>query len=84
MFNASDHVQGHFKIVHGGLLATMVDNAFGQLSTLAAGKPCATANLSVNYRKPVKVNEDYMINCEVERVEGRKIFLKAQIVDKDH
>ena len=29
IFNASDQLQGHNSIVHGGLLATLIDNAFG-------------------------------------------------------
>lgn len=85
VFNASEHLQGHEKVVHGGLLATLIDNAFGQLSTVATGlSPTATANLNINYRKPVKIHQDYMITCEVEKVDGRKVHVKAKIYDQDH
>ncbi|CAD8160604.1 unnamed protein product [Paramecium octaurelia] len=84
VFNAADHLQGHSSIVHGGLLATLIDNAFGQLSYLASGQiPTATANLNINYRKPVKTNHDYMITAEIDKIEGRKVFLKATIYDQD-
>ena len=46
--------------------------------------PVATANLNVNYKKPIKVGHDYMMNCFVEKHEGRKIFVKGIIVDQDH
>lgn len=55
MFNATDSVQGHEGIIHGGLLATLFDNAFGYLGVAASGLvPVATAYLNVTYRKPVK------------------------------
>lgn len=60
----------------------MFDNAFGQIAVLKSGMiPVATANLNVNYKKPIKVGHDYMMNCFVEKHEGRKIFVKGIIVD---
>ncbi|CAD8148309.1 unnamed protein product [Paramecium octaurelia] len=85
VFNASENVKGNNNDVNSGLLATIIDNAFGQLSFLAAGfVPTATANLQVDYKKPIKLNEDYLITCEVQNIQGRKVFLKAVVQDSEN
>lgn len=55
------------------------------MTILASGlNPTATANLKVDYKRPVHTNQDYMITCEVDKIEGRKVYVKATIFDKDH
>ena len=62
VFSAKSALQGHFGIIHGGFLATLIDNLFGYLGTLSNDLvPVATANLNINYRKPIKVGREYMI-----------------------
>lgn len=64
------------------MLATLIESAFGQLSFLASGlTPTATAHLNINYKKPVKCNEDYMIECSIDKIENRKVYMKATIYD---
>lgn len=46
------------------MVKRLIDNAFGHVSIVAFGlEPSATANLNINYRKPLKTNQDYMIAC---------------------
>jgi thioesterase superfamily protein 4 len=53
-------------IVHGGFTATLIDSIFGYLGTLVNDlSPVATANLNLNYKKPIKVEKEYLLNCEV-------------------
>lgn len=60
----------------------MIDNLFGYLGTLANElKPCATATLSINYKKPVRVGEEYIIKVHVDKIEGRKVYLSARVED---
>ena len=40
-----------------------------------------TANLSVNYRRPLFVGQTVVISCSLDRVEGRKRFLKGVMKD---
>ena len=43
-----------------------------------------TANLNVNYRRPVPQNEAYYVELEADRIEkGKKVFLKAALYDKN-
>ncbi|CAD8070089.1 unnamed protein product [Paramecium primaurelia] len=85
VFNAADEVRGNNNDVHSGLLATLIDNAFGQLSFLTTGFiPTATANLQLNFNQTIHTNKDYLISCEVEKVQGRKVFLKAKVYDNQN
>ena len=48
-------MQAHSGIVHGGLVATLIDNAFGYLAGASSNMiPVATAFLNINYKKPIK------------------------------
>lgn len=59
-------------------MATLIDNLFGYLGTLANDLvPVATANLNINYRKPIKVGKEYMIKVELTKIDGRKVYLSA-------
>lgn len=40
-----------------------------------------TANLSINYKRPILCGSYITLIARVERVEGRKVFLKAEIRD---
>ncbi len=50
-----DRFQGYPGIVHGGIVASLVDEALGRVHMGAADNPrfMFTAKLMVNYRKPV-------------------------------
>ena len=50
-----DHFQGYPGIVHGGIIASLVDEALGRVHMGPADDPrfMFTAKLNVNYRKPV-------------------------------
>ncbi|EJD34610.1 hypothetical protein AURDEDRAFT_117606 [Auricularia subglabra TFB-10046 SS5] len=49
---------GHEGIVHGGLVATLFDQYLYRLGFATIGSPVvATANLSVDYRAPVRANQ---------------------------
>jgi len=82
VFNTNDNVQGHMGVVHGGFTATLIDSFFGAFGYLLNDmKPVATANLQIKYKKPMKVNKEYMLVCEVEKIEGKSFFLKSYVRD---
>ena len=45
-----DKLNGHPGIVHGGIIATALDNTFGWLFTALKYPPSFTANLNINFR----------------------------------
>lgn len=71
---------GHPGLVHGGFLATMLDEGlawccFGALPH----KIGVTANLNINYRKPTPAGSFLVLRAETTRVEGRKAWVKGHI-----
>lgn len=75
-----DDVCGHPGIIHGGLLATMLDEGlawccFGALPH----KIGVTAYLNINYRKPAPAGSYLVLRAETTRVEGRKAWVKGHI-----
>ncbi|KAF8983232.1 hypothetical protein BGZ46_010604 [Entomortierella lignicola] len=73
---------GHDRIIHGGLLATLLDDATGMVALPNLPFHIGfTANLNINYRKPVKADQFVMIKAEFEKSEGRKGFTSASIHD---
>jgi uncharacterized protein (TIGR00369 family) len=82
VFKVSDNAQGHLGIVHGGFTATLIDNFFGGLGFMINDmKPVATTQLQLTYRRPLKISKEYMLVCEVDKIEGKHFHLKAYIRD---
>ena len=76
-----ERLNGHRGIVHGGITALCIDNSYGWLF-FCLGKPMAvTANLSINYRKPVYANTTAMLKVKFESLEGRKMKMSATLHD---
>ncbi|KAF9185720.1 hypothetical protein BGZ50_002900 [Haplosporangium sp. Z 11] len=73
---------GHDRIIHGGLLATLLDEATGMVALPNLPFHIGfTANLNVNYRKPVKADQFVMVRAEFQKSEGRKGYTVASIHD---
>ncbi|KAI1364450.1 Adenylylsulfate kinase-domain-containing protein [Xylaria arbuscula] len=71
---------GHPGIVHGGLLATMLDEGLAR-SCFAAlpHKIGVTANLNINYRAPAKADSYVVLRATTTKVEGRKAWVEGRI-----
>lgn len=70
----------HKGIVHGGLLAAMLDEAFAQCTAcLSANKIALTASLEISYKAKCRPNAVVHLTATVERTVGRKIWLSGQI-----
>ncbi|KAI9323097.1 HotDog domain-containing protein [Dichotomocladium elegans] len=71
---------GHEGIVHGGLLATLLDEHLAYITLPSLPNYTGfTANLNVDYRKPVKAEQWVVIRGKLDRVEGRKAYANAWI-----
>ncbi|SEK75284.1 PaaI family thioesterase [Rhodococcus maanshanensis] len=68
---------------HGGTLPLLFDDLFGMV-THAYGRPISrTGYLHVNYRKITPINTQLTVEGQVDRVEGRKTFVSARLVDAE-
>ena len=65
--------QGPPGFAHGGLLASIIDEAMGKAAWLAGHRAFA-AHLEVDYRKPVPIGAAAHFEAWVDRNDGRKCF----------
>eukprot|EP01039_Chlorochromonas_danica_P012300 gene12300-14029_t len=75
--HVGDRLCGHPGIVHGGIISTIFDNSFGWLYVATKQKPAFTANLNINYRKPVLANSTAIVRARITEIQGRKLFMSA-------
>ncbi|KAH8177532.1 adenylylsulfate kinase domain-containing protein [Sarocladium implicatum] len=71
---------GHPGIVHGGLIATMLDEGLARACFDALPhKIGVTANLNIDYRKPTPAGSFLVLKAETIKVEGRKAWVKGHL-----
>ncbi|OBZ82935.1 Uncharacterized protein C26H8.11c [Choanephora cucurbitarum] len=74
------HLCGHDGIIHGGLAATILDEMLAYVTIPSLpGHTGFTANLNVDYRRPILSDQWVIVRGELERLEGRKAWGKAHI-----
>jgi acyl-coenzyme A thioesterase PaaI-like protein len=77
-----EHHQAGPGIVHGGVVATALDEACGLLATWYRF-PAVTARIFVRYRRPVPINVDLVLRAEIEDMRGRRIHVTGALWDAD-
>ncbi|KAL8717958.1 MAG: hypothetical protein Q9225_004849 [Loekoesia sp. 1 TL-2023] len=71
---------GHVGIVHGGLLATMLDEGLARCCFAALpSKVGVTARLEIDYRKMCKSEGFVVLKARTEKVEGRKAWVRGRV-----
>ena len=71
---------GHVGVIHGGLTATMFDEALAWCGFGSLPKRIGmTAYLNVNYRKPVPAGSYLILRAQTIKSEGRKVWVKGTI-----
>jgi len=71
---------GHPGIVHGGLLATLLDEGLARCCFAALpNKVGMTANLNINYRSPAPAGAYVVLRAKTTKVDGRKAWVEGHI-----
>mmetsp|Transcript_9066 Transcript_9066/g.17091 ORF Transcript_9066/g.17091 Transcript_9066/m.17091 type:complete len:339 (-) Transcript_9066:174-1190(-) len=90
-----ESLNGHVGIVHGGIISLILDDTLGwgceamRLSSIDNSEMqddfslVVTANLTVNYRKPLPAGSNFVVRVRHEKTEGRKIYFTARIESYD-
>lgn len=68
--------------VHGGALAAVLDEIMGFCSWYR-GHAVMTGTLTLHYRKPVPINTETRCEAWIDRIDGRKVYVKGVIQDTD-
>jgi acyl-coenzyme A thioesterase PaaI-like protein len=73
-------LNAHPGLLHGGVIATLLDSTLGSAVTMAnPGETLFTAQLNVTYKHPVSTPATVLVKSWVERKEGRKTWVKGRI-----
>jgi uncharacterized protein (TIGR00369 family) len=77
-FVLGDAYQGGGGMGHGGIIALLLDEAMGKACRFREVR-AVTAELSVQYLKPVKVDEEIVVEGFETDQKGRNLFLAGEI-----
>jgi acyl-coenzyme A thioesterase PaaI-like protein len=64
--------------VHGGFVAAAFDEVLGYVQSLG-GNPGFTGTLSIRYLNPTPLHTELILEAELLRMEGRKIFTEGRL-----
>jgi acyl-coenzyme A thioesterase PaaI-like protein len=78
-----DCLDGHEGVVHGGILALLLDDTMGFAYEALGVKKAVTASLKVDYRAPVLAGSTLVLKVRFSKQEGRKLYFEAQITSPD-
>ena len=75
-----DDFQGWAKVVHGGLLATVLDEAMIYAAG-AKGLTCVTGEITVRFVKPASTGVPYALKGRFVEDKGRIVLAESELVD---
>ena len=75
--------QGATGFAHGGLIATLLDEAMAKTNGLG-GIRAVTLRLQVSYRKLVPVEREIHLRAWRTSRRGRKLYLRSEIRDSEN
>ncbi|MFE3446559.1 PaaI family thioesterase [Nocardia sp. NPDC059180] len=75
------HLGGN-SAAHGGVLPLLFDDLLGMIVHYSGRPISRTAYLHVNYRKVTPLETPLTVRGRVERIEGRKTFISAELADE--
>ena len=77
-FVLGDRYQGGGGFAHGGIIALLLDEAMGKVCRFREVR-AVTAELSVEYLKPVAVANEIIVEGREAELQGRNLFLEGEI-----
>jgi uncharacterized protein (TIGR00369 family) len=77
-FRVGEEYQGGSGFVHGGIIAVLLDEAMGKAARFC-GEPAVTAELRIEYKRPIPVNSDIVVEGFVTRRDGRQLYHEGEI-----
>ena len=77
-FRLGAEYQGSASFVHGGIIATVLDEAMGKVNRFRAVR-AVTAELTVEYIKPVPIDADLLVEAHELNKKGRSMYYVGEI-----
>ncbi|XP_060117111.1 acyl-coenzyme A thioesterase THEM4-like [Heteronotia binoei] len=82
LFQPGPYLEGPPGFVHGGSVATVLDNNLMGCAFMTVGG-ALMANLNITFRSPIPLGSVVLVESEVERVEGKKMFASGLVRSTD-
>lgn len=79
-FRLGGEYQGGAGFIHGGIIATVLDEVMGKVCRFR-GVHAVTAELTIEYLKPVPVDVDLVVEGYEAEMTGRNLFMLGVIRD---
>lgn len=79
-FRLGPEYQGATGFIHGGIIATVLDEVMSKVSRFS-NVHAVTAELTVEYLRPVRVEEDLRVEGFATRQDGRDLYREGEIRD---
>ena len=79
-FVLGERYQGGAGFAHGGIIAVLLDEAMGKVCRFREAR-AVTAELNVEYLKPVNVLSEIVVEGYETEQKGRNLFMAAEIRD---
>jgi uncharacterized protein (TIGR00369 family) len=79
-FVLGERYQGGGGFAHGGIIALLLDEAMGKVCRFREVR-AVTAELSVEYLKPVSVEKEIIVEAHETEQKGRNLFHAGEIRD---
>ena len=77
-FRLGAEYQGGSGFLHGGIIALLLDEAMGKACRFHA-EHAVTAELSVEYKRPIPADSEIVVEGFVTRREGRQLYHEGEI-----
>jgi len=79
-FTLGPNYAGGAGFAHGGIIAVLLDEAMGKISKVTEER-AVTADLSIEYKKPVPIDAEIVVEGWQEEANGRNRFRVGEIRD---
>jgi uncharacterized protein (TIGR00369 family) len=80
-FRIAQQYAGAPGMVHGGIIATLLDEAMGKVNRFR-GVRAVTAELQIDYVRPVPVDQEIIVEAREVEVKGRNLYHEGEIRDR--
>ncbi|MBS0011041.1 MAG: PaaI family thioesterase [Bacteroidales bacterium] len=82
VWEPQEYYQGYINVLHGGIIATLLDEVGAWCVTVKKGTAGVTSELRVKYLKPVFMNRgNIKLRARVVKTEGRNVYLSCDLTD---
>ena len=77
-FVLGERYQGGGGFAHGGIIATLLDEAMGKVCRFREAR-AVTAELTIEYLKPISVEKEIVVEGHETEQKGRNLFMAGEI-----